>query len=218
MRRGIDICVAALVLPLLFPLFALISLAIIVDSPGNPFHGGWRAGKDARRFRMWKFRTMVMNADRQGSAITAPSDPRITRVGWLLRKTKLDELPQFFNLLLGDLTLVGPRPEDPGITDGYTTEQRQVLKVKPGITGPTQLHYTVLEAEAIPDGSDAQRFYIDHILDQKVRLDLEYLSKRTLMSDLHVVVQTALLMAESLLRTEPRRAQRVPAIPPDPSL
>jgi len=133
-----------------------------------------------------------------GSAITTKRDPRITRSGAFLRKTKLDELPQFFNLLLGDLTLVGPRPEDPGITERYSSEQKQIFKVKPGITGPTQLHYTVLEAETIPEGADAQQFYIDHILDQKVQLDLDYLRKRTFLTDLQVVSQTVLLMARSL--------------------
>jgi lipopolysaccharide/colanic/teichoic acid biosynthesis glycosyltransferase len=201
MRRCIDISVAAVVLPLLSPLFALIILAIILDSPGNPYYGGWRVGKDGRRFRMWKFRTMVMNAERLGSAITTRRDPRITKVGWFLRKTKLDELPQFFNLLWGDLTLVGPRPEDPGITDRYTMEQRQIFRVKPGITGPTQLRYTVLEAEEIPDGQDAQQFYVDHVLDQKLRLDLEYLNHRTFVTDLQVVFQTMLLMARALTQT-----------------
>lgn len=198
MRRLVDIFVAAVVLILLSPLFVLLSLIVVIDSPGNPFYGGWRAGKDGRRFRMWKFRTMVKNADQIGSAITTKRDPRITRVGAFLRKSKMDELPQFFNLFLGDLTLVGPRPEDPGITEQYTAEQKEIFKVKPGITGPTQLHYTVVEAETIPDGADAQQFYIEHILDQKVRLDLDYLRKRTFLSDLQVVSQTVLLMARAL--------------------
>jgi len=197
MRRCIDICAAVVALSLLAPLFVLIILAVILDSAGNPFYRGWRVGKEGRRFRMWKFRTMVMNADRLGSAITTRRDPRITRVGGFLRKAKLDELPQFFNLLLGDVTLVGPRPEDPGITNQYTTEQKQIFKVKPGITGPTQLHYTVLEAETIPEGEEAQQFYVNHILDQKLGMDLEYLRKRTFVSDFQVVSQTVLLMARS---------------------
>ena len=163
MRRLVDIVVATIVLVLLSPLFVLSSLIVILDSPGNPFYGGWRAGKDGKRFRMWKFRTMVKNADQIGSAITTRRDTRITRVGAFLRKSKLDELPQFFNLLLGDLTLVGPRPEDPGITDQYTAEQKEIFKVKPGITGPTQLHYTALEAETIPDGAEARQYYVERI-------------------------------------------------------
>lgn len=201
MRRFIDICAATIVLVLLSPLFALISLVVVVDSWGAPFYGGWRAGKDGRRFRMWKFRTMVKNANRVGGAITTPNDARITRAGRFLRKSKLDELPQFFNLLLGNLTLVGPRPEDPDIADQYTAQQRQVLGVKPGITGPTQLRYTVIESEAIPNGEDAQQYYIDHILDNKLRLDLEYLNKRTFASDLQVLSQTVLLMARALAHT-----------------
>jgi lipopolysaccharide/colanic/teichoic acid biosynthesis glycosyltransferase len=198
MRRLADILVATIVLLLLSPLFILLSLVVMLDSPGNPFYGGWRAGKDGRRFQMWKFRTMVKNADRIGGAITTKRDPRITRVGAFLRKSKLDELPQFFNLLLGDLTLVGPRPEDPGITQQYTAEQREVFKVKPGITGPTQLKYTVIEGEQIPDGADAQQYYIKHILDKKLQLDLEYLRKRTFVSDLQVISQTVLLMARAI--------------------
>jgi len=198
MRRLIDIFTATIVLVLLAPVFLLVSLIVVIDSPGKPFYGGWRAGKDGRRFRMWKFRTMVANADRIGSAITTPNDRRITRVGSLLRKTKLDELPQFFNLLLGDLTLVGPRPEDPGIADRYTPEQKQVLEVKPGITGPTQLRFTVIESEQIPDGADAHQYYVEHILEQKLRLDLEYLKQRNFLSDLRVVSQTVLLMARAI--------------------
>jgi len=197
-RRFVDILTATVVLVVLSPLFLLISLMVVLDSPGNPFYGGWRTGKDGRHFRMWKFRTMVKNADRIGTAITTPRDPRITRVGAFLRKSKLDELPQFFNLLSGDLTLVGPRPEDPGFTEQYTAEQREIFRVKPGITGPTQLHFTMIEAEIIPDGADAKQFYLDHILDEKLRLDLEYLRNRTIVSDLQVVSQTVLLMARAL--------------------
>lgn len=198
MRRIVDIGLAAAVLPLLSPLFALVSLAIVLESPGTAFYRGWRVGKDGKRFRMWKFRTMVSGADRLGGAITTRRDARITKVGWFLRKSKLDELPQFFNLLLGDLTLIGPRPEDPGIVDQYTPEQRQILRVKPGITGPVQLHYTTVEAEVIPDDKNAQQFYIDCLLDRKLRLDIEYIKRRTFFSDCRVVLQTVFLMARAL--------------------
>jgi lipopolysaccharide/colanic/teichoic acid biosynthesis glycosyltransferase len=202
MRRCVDILAAIFFLIALSPLFPLISLIVILDSPGNPFYGGWRAGKDGLRFRMWKFRTMVANADRLGIAITTRRDPRVTRTGWFLRKTKLDELPQFVNLLTGDLTLVGPRPEDPAIASHYTSEQRQILKVKPGITGPTQIFYTVLESETIPEGPEAQEYYINHILNQKIQMDLEYLKKRTTISDLHIISQTVLLMARLSGKTQ----------------
>jgi len=203
-RRIIDIVLALMVLPLLAPLLTLISLAIVFESPGNPFYGGCRAGKHGKPFRMWKFRTMVPGADRMGSAVTTRLDPRITRVGRFLRKTKLDEWPQFFNLLLGDLTLIGPRPEDPEIVQHYTAEQREVLRVKPGITGPTQIRYTTIEAEAIPDGKDAERFYLNHLLDCKLRLDLEYLKSRTLFSDCRVLLQTVSLITDALTHIEGR--------------
>jgi lipopolysaccharide/colanic/teichoic acid biosynthesis glycosyltransferase len=198
MRRIFDMAIALVVLPILSPLLVLVMLAVIVESPGNPFYGGWRVGKGGKRFRMWKFRTMLKNADRLGTAITTRRDPRITKVGWFLRAAKIDELPQFINLLVGDLTLIGPRPEAPEFVDQYTREQREILKVKPGITGPTQLHYTVLEAETVPDGQDAERFYVEQVMDKKLRLDLEYINKRTFLSDCRVVLQTVALMARAV--------------------
>ena len=190
--------VAVVVLIVLSPLFVLTSLAVALESPGSPFYGAWRAGKDGVRFRMWMFRTMVSGADRLGSSITAPRDPRVTTVGWFLRATKIDELPQFFNLLLGDLTLVGPRPEDPNIVERYTPVQRETLKVKPGITGPGQLYYATDQADTIPDGVRPDQFYIDHLLDQKLRIDLEYAKQRTPLSDCRVVLQTIALVARAL--------------------
>jgi lipopolysaccharide/colanic/teichoic acid biosynthesis glycosyltransferase len=204
MRRIIDVVFTLVVLPILTPLFALVMLAVVIESPGNPFYGGWRIGKGGRRFRMWKFRTMVKNADRVGTAITTRRDPRITKVGWFLRATKIDELPQFINLLVGDLTLIGPRPEAPEFVEQYTKEQREILKVKPGITGPTQLHYTVLEAETVPDGQDAERFYVEQVMDKKLRLDLEYIEKRTFFSDCRVVLETISLMVRALAESVSR--------------
>jgi lipopolysaccharide/colanic/teichoic acid biosynthesis glycosyltransferase len=203
-RRIIDILIALTVLPLLAPFLVLISLAIVLESPGNPFYAQCRVGKHGKPFRMWKFRTMVIGADRMGSPVTTRRDSRITRVGHFLRKTKLDEWPQFFNLLLGDLTLIGPRPEDPAIVQHYTAEQREVLRVKPGITGPTQIRYTSIEAEAIPDGKDAERFYIENLLDHKLRLDLKYLKSRTFFSDCRVLLQTVSLITAALTHIESR--------------
>ncbi len=198
MQRLVDILVAFVVLVLLSPLFALASLVIVLESPGKPFYGGWRIGKDGARFRMWKFRTMVTGAERMGGSIAARGDPRITRVGRFLRATKIDELPQFFNLLIGDLTLVGPRPEDPGIVEHYTAEQRQTLRVKPGITGPGQIYYTTDQVDSIPEGVSADEYYLEFLLDKKLRLDLDYLERRTPLSDCRVVWQTVVLMARAL--------------------
>ena len=198
MRRIVDIAVALLVLPLLAPLFFVIAAAIVLESAGPVFYGGWRVGKDGLHFRMWKFRTMVTGADQLGGAITTQNDARVTKVGAFLRKTKLDELPQFFNLLTGDLTLIGPRPEAPGLAERYRAEQKQIFCVKPGITGPVQLEYTFVEAETIPDQGDAEGFYLDRVLETKIRKDLEYQRTRTPLSDLRVVLQTVSLMIRAL--------------------
>jgi lipopolysaccharide/colanic/teichoic acid biosynthesis glycosyltransferase len=197
-RRLTDMVIALVVLIVLSPLFVLTSLAILLESPSSPFYGGWRAGKDGVRFRMWKFRTMVKGGDKLGF-ITAPRDVRITKVGRFLRATKIDELPQFFNLLVGELTLVGPRPEELTIVGRYTPEQRETLKVKPGITGPGQLYYTTDQADTIPAGIKPEQFYIDYLLDEKLRIDLEYLKRRTLSSDCRVVLQTVVLVAKALV-------------------
>ena len=196
-----DIWIAVVVLTALSPVFVLTGTAIILGSPGNPFYGGWRVGRLGTRFRMWKFRTMVSGADRLGGSITAPRDPRITAIGRFLRATKIDELPQFFNLLLGDLTLVGPRPEDPNIVELYTPEQKQTLKVKPGITGPGQLYYTTDQADTIPDGVKPEQFYVDHLLNQKLRIDLDYLKRRTPLTDCRIIFQTITLIAKALVNT-----------------
>jgi lipopolysaccharide/colanic/teichoic acid biosynthesis glycosyltransferase len=197
-QRLVDILVASFVLVLLAPVFVLVSFIIVCESPGNPFYGGWRIGKDGVQFRMWKFRSMVTGADRMGGSIAATGDPRITQVGRFLRATKVDELPQFFNLFLGDLTLVGPRPEDPAIVAHYTPEQLQTLTVKPGITGPGQIYYTTDQVDSIPQGVSADQYYLEHLLDKKLRRDIDYLKLRTPLSDCHVIWQTIVLMARAL--------------------
>jgi lipopolysaccharide/colanic/teichoic acid biosynthesis glycosyltransferase len=190
MRRSADIVFSVFLLVVLSPVLVLTTLAILIDSPGNPFYVGVRIGKDGSRFRMWKFRTMITGADLVGGSITAPQDSRITRLGRLLRATKIDELPQLINLLSGDLTIVGPRPETPNLVALYTPEQRETLHVKPGITGPGQLYYTTDQANTIPAGVDPERYYVEHLLGDKLRLDLEYLKTRTGWTDCKVLFQT----------------------------
>jgi lipopolysaccharide/colanic/teichoic acid biosynthesis glycosyltransferase len=189
MRRFVDIIVAAMALALLSPLLAALMLAVFISSPGNPFYGGWRAGQNGRNFRMWKFRTMIANAAKMGP-ITVKNDPRVTPLGRILRKTKLDELPQFFNLLSGDMTLVGPRPESPEIVALYTPSQRVVLAVKPGLTGKVQLE-SGDESETIPEGVRALDYYLTHLMDRKLQMDLDYLRGRTVFTDIKVVLATA---------------------------
>jgi lipopolysaccharide/colanic/teichoic acid biosynthesis glycosyltransferase len=196
MRRVVDITVASVALILLSPLLLVVALAIMIDSPGMPFYLGRRAGLGGRNFRMWKFRTMANGAAKLGP-ITGKNDRRVTRLGRLLRKTKVDELPQFINVLLGDMTLVGPRPESPDIVALYTPSQRAVLAVKPGVTGRVQLEVGE-ESETIPEGVHPQEYYLRHLMEPKLRLDLEYLKIRTPLSDTRIIVETAGLVLRSL--------------------
>jgi len=198
MRRCVDIIVALIALAALSPILIVIVLAVFISSPGSPFYGGRRAGKDGRHFRMWKFRTMVDGAAKLGP-ITGKNDPRVTPLGRILRKTKLDELPQFFNLLLGHMTLVGPRPESPEIVALYTPSQRVVLAVKPGVTGRVQLD-SEDESETMPEGVEAYDYYLTHLMDRKLRMDLDYLRRRTVFTDAKIVLATAGLMFRASAR------------------
>jgi lipopolysaccharide/colanic/teichoic acid biosynthesis glycosyltransferase len=199
MRRFIDLVAAVSGLALLSPLFAIVALIVAVESPGNPFYGGRRVGRGGRTFRMWKFRTMVKDADRVGPGITGRRDPRITRVGAFLRRTKIDELPQFANLLLGDVTLVGPRAEVPDIVARYTEPQREILAFTPGIVGPGQLYYTTDQQHEIPEGVAADDYYVERLLAPKLAIDLEYVEHRTPWSDARMVLATAGVMLRGLL-------------------
>lgn len=198
MRRIVDIAVSFTALLVLSPVLAVIAAAIVVDSAGSPFYGGWRVGKGGKQFRMWKFRTMVPGAAAMGS-ITGKNDPRVTRLGRYLRKTKLDELPQFLNVLLGDMTLVGPRPETPDMVARYTPAQRSVLAVKPGVTGRVQLD-TGDESESIPEGVPADQYYVECLMDRKLRADLEYLKIRTALTDTRIILDSALLVLRAFRR------------------
>jgi len=189
-RRLVDVIVAFLGLAVLSPVLLLIAILVRIDSPGSPLYGGWRVGKDGRRFRTWKCRTMVRDADRLGPGITAKGDARVTRIGAYLRRTKLDELPQLFNLLTGELTLVGPRAEVPEFVARYTPEQRQILTVKPGITGPGQLYYTTDQEQSMPDTVAADDYYVQHLMGPKLRIDLDYVRRQNAGSDVRVVLDT----------------------------
>jgi lipopolysaccharide/colanic/teichoic acid biosynthesis glycosyltransferase len=199
MRRTVDIIVSSLVLILCLPVFLLIVFAIRIDSPGSPIYRGWRIGQNGRRFRMLKFRSMVVNADRGGPVVTSKVDSRITRVGRFIRTTKLDEFPQFWNVFIGDMTLLGPRPESPEIVALYTPEQRRVLTVKPGLTGPSQISCTVDESMAVLSSEAAEKYYIQHILDRRLAIDADYIENRGLLSDLALIGRTLGLILRALL-------------------
>jgi lipopolysaccharide/colanic/teichoic acid biosynthesis glycosyltransferase len=192
MRRIIDILFALLALIVFSPVLIVVAIAVMMSSAGGPFYRGWRVGIYGKPFRMWKFRTMNQDADNYGP-ITGPNDPRVFPLGRLLRRAKIDELPQFINLLLGDMTLVGPRPESPGMVALYKPWHRAVLSVKPGITGPVQIE-TVEEADIIPVGVDPAAFYVEHLMDYKIQLYLDHMDNRTMWGDTKVVISTIGLM------------------------
>ncbi|MCJ7726607.1 MAG: sugar transferase [Acidimicrobiia bacterium] len=198
-RRLLDVAVGAFMLLASSPILLGAAAAVRFSSRGPIFYGAPRSGRDGGEFRMWKFRTMVTDAAAVGGPITAPDDPRVTRVGAILRKTKLDEIPQFYNVIIGDMSLVGPRPEDPGIVERYTPRQRETLRVRPGVTSPGSLFYEREQVHTIPEGASAEEYYLAHLLGPKLEVDLAYLEKRTLGSDLGVMAETAGHMFRSLV-------------------
>ena len=192
LKRLFDFSSALLGLIILSPLFLITSLSIKIASPGPVFYRGKRVGVNGKLFNLYKFRTMINNAANKGLGITTRNDPRITGVGRFLRRTKIDELPQLINVLKGDMSLVGPRPEDPRYVTLYTPEQKEVLKYRPGITSSASLAYHH-EEEMLPM-PDWERVYCTEVLPAKLAIDLAYLSKRTLISDILLILRTIVSM------------------------
>jgi lipopolysaccharide/colanic/teichoic acid biosynthesis glycosyltransferase/nucleoside-diphosphate-sugar epimerase len=186
-KRVFDIAVAATGLLVVSPLLLVIALLIALDSKGPVLFRQRRIGKNGHPFSILKFRTMVVNAAAIGPRLTQKRDPRITHLGQILRWLKLDELPQLLNVLRGDMSLVGPRPEDPYFVARYTPEQREVLVVRPGIVGPNQILGRD-ELEKYPDDvGDSEQYYLEHILPEKLAIDLEYVRSCTLWRDLRLI-------------------------------
>jgi lipopolysaccharide/colanic/teichoic acid biosynthesis glycosyltransferase len=197
LKRALDVVVALVGLVVLSPVLAVIAILVKRDSPGPVFYGGERIGQHGRPFRMVKFRSMVVGADRQGPAITHGADPRVTRIGAHLRRSKLDELPQLWNVLRGEMSLVGPRPEVPRYVALYAPEQRQVLQVRPGMTGLTQLAYRKEEEQLSP--ATWEEDYVHVLLPQKLALDLEYVRRQSTALDLQILARTAWLVVQETL-------------------
>jgi lipopolysaccharide/colanic/teichoic acid biosynthesis glycosyltransferase len=194
MRRLVDIVFSGTLLLLLSPLLALAAILIRLESKGAAFFRQERAGLDGALFTMYKFRTMRQAKEGEGVRLATVGDDRITPLGRFLRASKIDELPQLINVLRGDMTLIGPRAETPNFLPHFTVEQRQVLSVKPGLTGPGQIHYTVHQADRIPPGADANRIYIEEILPEKLAIDLDYVRHRSLGRDLAILARTLLVV------------------------
>jgi lipopolysaccharide/colanic/teichoic acid biosynthesis glycosyltransferase len=190
LKRTFDILGSAFALVLFAPLLLVAALAIKLGSSGPVLFRQERVGRNFRRFRILKFRTMVQDAERQGTQITAGDDPRITRVGRLLRRTKLDELPQLLNVLAGQMSLVGPRPEVPRYVEMFRDEFAAILTVRPGITDAASIKFRD-EAELLGHSPDPEREYVERILPEKLALAREYLERWSLTSDLRLLWQTA---------------------------
>jgi lipopolysaccharide/colanic/teichoic acid biosynthesis glycosyltransferase len=193
-RRLIDIAGALVGLVVASPILLAVGVLIKLDSPGPVIHVAQRSGKDGKPFRLYKLRSMVVGAQREGPAITPAGDRRITRVGHFVRRTKLDELPQLLNVLKGDMSLVGPRPEDPRYVARYTSAQREVLRVRPGVTSAASLEYR--DESSLLSGEDWEHRYLNEILPDKLSIELDYLANRTLVGDLSVVLRTLVALPQ----------------------
>ena len=197
-RRTLDIAVAVVLLGLLALPMLAVSVVIVCMSPGPAFYWQKRVGRNGKIFRICKFRTMSVNADRQGPSVTALDDCRVTPIGRWLRDHKLDELPQLINILKGEMSLVGPRPQVPRFVEHFDASLRVVvLAVRPGITGPTTLHFRH-EERLLANKDDREGFYISQILPTKLAMDAQYVRTRCLRNDMRVLGETIQLFTMSL--------------------
>ena len=188
-KRALDVLFSLIGLLLLSPLFLLGGILAKSQSKGPTFYKARRIGKGGIIFEMYKFRTMVTNADSIGGSLTTYRDERVTRIGRFLRWTKLDELPNLINVIKGEMSLVGPRPEAPAYVKHYTETQRQVLQVKPGMTGPSQLANRD-EEEKLKGQPDAEHYYITELMPKKLDLDLNYVATQSTLSDIRWLLKT----------------------------
>ena len=189
MKRMFDIVVAAAALVVLFPLLVLSALLIKLDSPGPIFFKQERIGRNFRPFWIYKFRTMAQDAPARGGLVTIGEDARVTRVGRLLRKSKIDEIPQLTNILRGDMTLVGPRPEVRYYVELFRRDYEEILKVRPGLTDLASLKYRD-EAALLGKAANPEDEYMRHVLPDKIRLAKDYLRRSSFLFDLSLILKT----------------------------
>jgi len=188
-KRLFDILFSFIGLLLLFPLFIVVGLLILFDSRGGIFYRQVRVGKDETKFHLFKFRSMKSGSDTSGLLTVGDRDNRITRLGYYLRKSKIDELPQLINVLLGEMSIVGPRPEVQKYVDMYTTEQKKVLSVKPGITDYASIEYSD-ENERLGNIENPEQVYIQEIMPAKLQLNLKYIEEQSIITDLKIIFKT----------------------------
>ncbi|HET6875915.1 MAG TPA: sugar transferase [Jatrophihabitans sp.] len=193
-RRVVDVVVAALGLLGLSPLLAVLAAAVRLTSRGPVLFRQERVGRGGRLFRILKLRSMV-DGPQQGPLVSGTRDPRVTPVGSWLRKTRLDELPQLVNLLRGDLTLVGPRPEVPRFVREYTDDEREMLRVRPGIIGPGALLFAAEQAGELDSSDDPEQHYLQRQMHPRLALDLDYLQHRSVRRDVSLILRSLVVCA-----------------------
>ena len=189
MKRLLDIFSSALVLILFLPFWLIIALAIVLESRGGVFYRQIRVGKDNKDFYLYKFRTMRTGSDQKGLLTVGERDSRITRVGYFLRKYKIDEFPQLLNVLKGDMSIVGPRPEVRKYVDMYTPEQMRVLSVRPGLTDIASIQY-VHENELLAASDNPEKTYIEEVMPAKLALNLQYIDNQSVVGDIKLIWKT----------------------------
>jgi lipopolysaccharide/colanic/teichoic acid biosynthesis glycosyltransferase len=207
-KRLLDVLASAVGLVVLAPGLAVVAALVALDG-GPVIFGQERVGRRGRPFRMWKFRTMVVDAERRGPPLTVGADPRITRAGAWLRRYKLDELPQLVNVLRGEMTLVGPRPEVRRYVARYTAQQRRVLDLVPGITDPASVRFRD-ESLLLAGAADPEAVYIDRLVPEKIRVNLDYAARATVWSDLLVILTTIAGLVASVRTPGAGRASTPP--------
>lgn len=189
MKRFFDLLFSFIGLVVLLPVWLVVALLIVVDSRGGVFYSQLRVGKDNRDFRLYKFRTMRTDSDSKGLITVGARDSRVTRVGYWLRKFKIDEFPQLLNIIKGDMSIVGPRPEVRKYVDLYTQEQMRVLSVRPGLTDYASIRY-VNENEVLAASADPERTYIEEVMPAKLALNLQYIENQSLAEDFRLILKT----------------------------
>jgi len=192
LKRLMDVILVLLGFIVALPLMGIVALIIKINSPGSALYVSERMGRKGKPFKIYKFRTMVINADKIGGPSTAADDPRLTKIGLFLKKFQLDELPQLFNVLKGDMSLVGPRPEVKVYVDMMTKEEKNViLSVRPGITDFASL-WNFHEAEILKGSTDPEKTYMEKIRPEKLRLQIKYVKEMNFMTDIKIIFQTIL--------------------------
>jgi lipopolysaccharide/colanic/teichoic acid biosynthesis glycosyltransferase len=189
LKRGFDVVSSLIGIIFLFPFLVILWISIQLESSGGGFYRQVRVGKNGIDFRLWKFRTMQTGSDKKGLLTIGGRDSRVTRIGFYLRKYKLDELPQLINVLVGDMSIVGPRPEVRKYVNLYTSDQLRVLSVKPGITDYASIEYSN-ENELLAQSENPERTYIEEVLPAKLELNMRYIHSMNLKTDIQIILRT----------------------------